>query len=302
MSSHLPLVSVVIATYNCAEYLAQAIDSVLAQTYPNLEVQVVDDGSSDHTKAVLSRYRADPRVHCHEQANAGQTSAKNRGIRESTGEFIAFCDADDIWLPHKLAVQIPVFAGRDRLAVVYSRVAAISPDGKRLTGPRIDHYVSGRITEALFKTNIVPFGTAVIRRACLQEMGSFDERYRMGIDWELWLRLSTHYEFHFVDEVTYLYRIWPGQMSRNWWGRYEAAFRIMQAFLAQNPGVVRASVVRDAWADCFVMRARVRAAQSQEYFPAMVDLLRALRFRPTSTQAWKSMAFVLSTAVGSRRS
>src|SRR5262249_37100539 len=225
-----PLVSVVIATYNCAAYLGQAIDSVLAQTYRNVEVLVVDDGSTDDTAAVLARYMSDPRVHVHRQTNAGQTSAKNRGIAAARGEFVGFCDADDAWLPDKLAVQIPAFARSERIAVVYSRATTITPDGKPIqAGPRPVPYVSGRITADLFKSNVVPFGTAVVRRSCLIEMGAFDERYRMGIDWELWLRLSTRYEFLFVDEITYLYRIWPGQMSTNWRGRYDAAFEIMRA-------------------------------------------------------------------------
>lgn len=296
-----PLVSVVIATYNCAEYLGQAIDSVLGQTYRNLEVHVVDDGSTDDTPAVLSRYASDPRVCCHEQPNAGQTRAKNRGIVASRGAFVAFCDADDLWLPGKLAAQIPAFAGNERIGVVYSREAPISPTGERLQPTRRTPYVSGRITEALFNSNVVPFGTAVVRRSCFEKMGVFDERYLMGIDWELWLRLSVRYEFVFVDELTYLYRIWPGQMSNNWRGRYEAAFQIMRTFLAEHPDAVSPPAVREAWADCYVMRARLRAAYSGEYGPAFADLARALRYRPGSIDAWKSLGAVLSTAMGKPR-
>jgi glycosyltransferase involved in cell wall biosynthesis len=292
-------VSVVIATYNCAGYVAQAIDSVLAQTYRDIEVLVVDDGSTDHTADVLAAYRGNPRVHLHSQPNAGQTTAKNRGIRAASGDFVAFCDADDAWLPQKLAVQIPAFARNDRIGVVYSRAAAIAPDGRRVpTEPMRVPYVSGAITEQLFKFNLVPFGTAVIRRACLNEMGDFDERYRMGIDWELWLRLSTRYEFLFVDELTYLYRIWPGQMSNNWRGRYDSAFEIMRDFEARHPGRLSPSVVRGAWADSFVARARVRAFLSQEYRAAFVDLARALRLNPANVYAWKSIGYVVKTALG----
>lgn len=296
-----PLVSVIIATYNCAEYVGQAIESVLGQTYSRLELQVVNDGSTDGTTAVVARYAGDPRVHYHEQRNAGQTRAKNRGISAATGDFVAFCDADDVWLPDKLTIQMPAFEGNGRIGVVYSRATPIAPDGaalvRRATSLR---HASGRVTEQLFKSNIVPFGTAVVRRACLLEMGAFDERYRMGIDWELWLRLSTRYEFRFVDAETYLYRIWPGQMSHNWRGRYEAAFQIMRAFLARHPGLVRRSVIREAWADCFMMRARARALQAHEYLPALADLARALRFHPADPNIWKSMAYVAAIAAGRR--
>jgi glycosyltransferase involved in cell wall biosynthesis len=241
-------------------------------------------------------------VHVDRQANAGQTSAKNRGIDAARGEFVGFCDADDVWLPDKLAVQIPAFARSERIAVVYSRATPIAPDGKPIhTGPRPVPYVSGRITADLFKSNVVPFGTAVVRRSCLIEMGAFDERYRMGIDWELWLRLSTRYEFLFIDEITYLYRIWPGQMSSNWRGRYDAAFEIMRAFLARHPDLLPSTVIRAAWADCFLQRARVRALQSHEYGPAFADLARALRFDPACLNAWKSIGFVIEVALGGHR-
>ena len=298
-----PLVSVIIATHNCAQYVGAAVESVLAQTYPNVEVQVVNDGSTDNTADVLARYDDNPRVHCHEQANAGQTSAKNRGIREARGEFIAFCDADDMWLPDKLAVQMPGFRQNDTIGVVYSRAIHINEHGQPLDSDiRTDRCVSGRIAEALFTYNIIPFGTAVVRRRCFEEMGAFDERYRMGIDWELWLRLSTRYEFFYVDAPTYLYRVWSRQMSRNWQGRYEATFRIMTEFLERYPGVISSSVIRQAWADCFVQRARIRAVESKEYLLALADLGKALRWNPGSCMAWKSFGFLVYAAAGQRRS
>jgi glycosyltransferase involved in cell wall biosynthesis len=289
------------AAYNCADYLGPAVESVLRQTYRHLELHIVNDGSTDGTGEVARRYLSDPRVRYYEQANAGQTRAKNRGIEASTGQFIAFCDADDLWLPDKLALQIPRFRHSDRVGVVYSRCTWIGPDGKRVAVevPE-DRYQSGRITEALFKSNIIPFGTAVVRRSCLDEMGSFDERYRMGIDWDLWLRLSTRFEFVCVNESTYLYRIWPGQMSKDWRGRYDAAFRIMSEFLARNPGLLPPAVVRDAWVDCYVQRARLRARLSADYIRALGDLRKALRWKFHSTWAWKSIGYVFAAAVGRR--
>ena len=262
-----PLVSVVVATYNCAGFLREAIGSVLNQTYRRLELHVVDDGSTDHTADVIQEFASDPRLHYHFQTNRGQTNAKNRGIAMSRGEFVAFCDADDRWLPSKLAVQIPLFHGRPDLGVVYTRSSKIDEAGRTLASakePR-SFFKSGRVTVDLFKTNFVPFGTAVIRKSCLDEMGAFDERYRMGIDWELWLRLSTRYEFLFADEVTYVYRVWDGQMSRNWEGRYENCFRIMRDFESRHAGLLSPAVVREAWADSFVQRGRQRASWSRRY-------------------------------------
>ena len=123
----------------------------------------MDDGSTDATAETVARFREDPRVRYHWQPNAGQTAAKNHGIREARGEFIAFCDADDMWMPHKLATQIPRFATDARLGVVYSRTALMNEHGERIESDHSDdpRFVSGRVTSELFKLNFVPFGAAV---------------------------------------------------------------------------------------------------------------------------------------------
>jgi glycosyltransferase involved in cell wall biosynthesis len=297
------LVSVVMATYNCQTYVAEAIRSVLAQTKKQLELHVVDDGSTDDPAREVAPFVRDRRVHYHFQPNCGQTVAKNAGIRQSRGEFVAFCDADDVWLPRKLAVQVPRFAGNGRIGVVYSRSARMDAEGRRLAVDRTDEPLrpSGHVTPALFQVNFVPFGTAVVRRRCLDEFGLFDERYRMGIDWELWLRISVAYDFLFVDDETAVYRVWAGQMSANWSGRYEHAFRIMRDFVARHPGAVGSTDVRHAWAHSYAQRARLRSAVSAEYAPALRDVARALRLQPTSRLAWKTLPAVMLAAAGVRR-
>ena len=109
--SEQPLVSVVIATYNMGQYLPLAIDSVLNQSWSNLEVVVIDDGSQDDTPEQMTRYEKDTRVRYFPTENRGQPQAKNKGLQESKGDFIAFCDADDLWQPCKLEVQQQNFLG-----------------------------------------------------------------------------------------------------------------------------------------------------------------------------------------------
>lgn len=298
------LVSVVLATYNCREYIGQAIESILSQTYSNLELHVVDDGSTDGTREEVERFFRDPRFHYHYQANAGQTVAKNHGIRRSRGEFIGFCDADDVWLPEKLALQMPAFGEHAQLGVVYSRAALFDAQGAPVEPDRSDEptYHSGRVTSELFKINFIPFGTAVVRRRCLEQVGGFDEQYRMSIDWELWLRISLHYEFLFVDVETYAYRVWAGQMSRNWRGRYEHAFRIMREFLAHHPGVIDERTETEAWAHSYTQRARLRTFISHEYVRALGDVCRALRVKPTYRFAWRTVPVIALAAAGLRKS
>jgi glycosyltransferase involved in cell wall biosynthesis len=293
-----PAVSVVIATYNMARYLGEAIASVLNQTMADLDVHVVDDGSTDATREVLSQFAADPRLHYHRQDNAGQARAKNRGIELSRGKLIAFCDADDMWRSDKLERQCPLFERAPEVGVVYTRSVRLMENGAQVEEDDSIPHPSGKVTADLFKYNFVPFGTAVVRRSCLERLGAFDERYRMGIDWELWLRLSMQYEFRFLDAVTYVYRVWPGQMSTNWRGRYEHCFRIMQEFQSRHPGAIAPDVVREAWAHSFVQRARARCLAAGEHRAAILDVARALTYKPAYLHAWKSLARICLTAAG----
>ncbi len=295
--------SVVIATYNCQQYVGAAIASVLAQTYAHLELHVVDDGSTDQTIMEVARFVDDPRVHYHRQANAGHAVAKNRGIEASRGEFIGFCDADDLWRPEKLALQLARFAGNDAVGVVYSRTALMNEHGAPLHRDSADEpeCPSGRVTDALFRINFIPFGTALVRRRCFDDHGLFEPRHGTSIDWEMWLRLSIHYEFEFVEQETHVYRVWPGQMSKNWQRLYDHAFGIMREFVARHPGAVAPATVRDAWSHSYMQRARLRSFLSGEYADGVRDVARALRIRPTSRLAWKTLPAIALAASGLRR-
>jgi glycosyltransferase involved in cell wall biosynthesis len=280
-----------------AQYLGDAVDSVLRQTIPDLEVLVIDDGSTDATAELMARYADNPRVHYHRQANAGQTKAKNAGIARAQGTFVAFCDADDLWVADKLQRQLPLFE-RPEVGVVYSRRQRILASGEAVEESDDGIYPSGRITERLFLENFIPFGTTVVRRSYFEEFGAFDERYRMGIDWDLWLRMSTRCEFGFVDAATYLYRVWPGQMSNNWRGRYEAAFRIMEKFIADHPGVLSPGIVREAYAHSYTERGRLRSMMDREYSAGIRDVFTALRYRASYFPAWKLLIRIGITAAG----
>lgn len=207
-----PLVSVVTATFNMARYLREAVDSVLAQTWPGLELIVVDDGSTDDTPMLLESYADDPRVRVIRQSNAGQTKAKNSGIRAARGDYVGFCDADNAWLPDKLVRQVPLLEANPDAGVVYGNIELMDGDGGPLPTPTIRRH-GGRITDRLLLQNFVTFNTTLVRRAVMEEFGGFDESLSMGIDYELWLRISTRYEFIYLPRSLVRYRIWEGQMS-----------------------------------------------------------------------------------------
>jgi glycosyltransferase involved in cell wall biosynthesis len=283
-----PLVSVVTAAYNMGQYLEEAIVSVLSQDHPRIQLIVVDDGSTDpDTPAVLARYEGDPRVTVVRQANAGQTVAKNRGLAEACGEFVGFCDADNAWLPGKLSRQLAAFRERPELGVVYGDLQLIGPAGESLPTPPCHRY-SGRITGKLLADNFVTFNTTLVPRPIIENLGGFDERLRMAIDYELWLRVSLTHEFLYLPEPMVRYRIWGGQMSHRAEERLASYFRLLENFLAAHPDQVTRGEVRRAWAHSLTTRGRYRASVGRRA-EALDDYRRALGHRPWDLRTLKSI-------------
>jgi glycosyltransferase involved in cell wall biosynthesis len=282
------LVTVIIPSYNMARFLPQAVQSALSQSYVNLEVQIVDDGSTDDTAEVARQWEADPRVRVHRQANGGLPHARNEGIRLSTGRFIALLDADDIWVPEKLSWQMALFRDRPEVGVVYSAYEKIDDEGRPLPNPPMRMH-RGWISGALLIENLVPASSAVVRRECFARCGAFDVALRTGEDYEMWLRLSAHYQFDFVPQSTMRYRIWGGQMSRDYRSRYETGIRVMQNFLDNNPSVVDRHIVRSAWAHTYTGRGNVTLWRGRDRLNALRDYVRALSFRPGYWPAWRAI-------------
>jgi glycosyltransferase involved in cell wall biosynthesis len=283
-----PLVSVVMAAYNMGQYLEEAVVSVLSQDHPRIQLIVVDDGSSDpDTPVVLARHEADPRVTIVRQANAGQTVAKNRGLAAARGEFVGFCDADNAWLPGKLSRQLAAFRERPEVGVVYGDLQLIGPLGESLPTPAIRRY-SGRITGKLLADNFVTFNTTLTPRRLIEQVGGFDERLRMAIDYDLWLRISVTHEFLYLPEPLVRYRIWGGQMSHRTEERMASFFQLLENFLAAHPGQVTRGELRRAWAHSFTTRGGYRASVGRRA-EAWADYRRALSHRPWDLRTIKSI-------------
>ena len=289
-----PLVSVVIATYNMAAFLPFAIQSALAQTYRNIEVLVIDDGSTDNTADVVVPHLANPRVRFLSQKNSGQAVAKNRGIRESGGQYVAFLDADDLWAPDKLELQLPLFAASSSVGVVYSALSRIDDKGDRLPDIPISLH-RGRVTGVMLISNFVGFGTSVVRRECFERLGLFDETLGMGIDYDLWLRISTEYEFDYVNRPLLYRREWSGQMSKNWHTRYVKGIETMNRFLRNFPGAVEESTAREAWAHTYSGFGYCMWKIAGRRKEALRLYLLALRHKPTYFVAWRGILATILT-------
>lgn len=287
-----PLVSVITASYQMGNYVAEAVRSVLAQDYPHLECIVVNDGSTDNTREVLDALTAeDPRVNVIHQENLGQTVAKNRGWQASRGQYVGWCDADNRWRPRKLERQIAAFREHPHVGVVYGDIQLIDGQGNPRPNPPTRRY-SGRITGKLLIDNFVTFNTTLMPRAIMEAMGGFDETLRMGIDYELWLRISLEHDFLYLAESLVDYRIWEGQMSHRFEERMAAFFQLLEGFLADHPDKISAADARRSWAHSLTTRGRYRAAVGRNR-DAWSDFTAALRHRPWDIRTIKSIGRML---------
>lgn len=210
----MPVISVIIPAYNAEKTIAQTIESVLNQSFVDFEAIVINDGSTDLTLDILGQIE-DPRIQVFSYGNAGVSAARNRGISQAAGEFIAFLDADDLWTPDKLEKQLQALQDHPQAAVAYSWTDYIDESGNFLRpGDRIT--VSGNVYEQLLLRNFIANGSnPLIRRDALQVVGGFNPELTHGEDWDLWLRLAANYQFVPVHQKQILYRLSPQAASAN---------------------------------------------------------------------------------------
>lgn len=229
------LVSVVIPAYNCAEYIGDALESVLAQSYQTIEVIVVDDGSTDATSAIVRTF---PRVVCIQQANGGPAKARNVGVRRASGAYIAFQDADDLWLPEKLAWQMAILESDPEIGLVFGDMRNF--DDVRHDEPTMfEKYRLGEsyfgdprlvveAVEKLLQMNFIPTGTVLARKEALISVGLFDETFRCAEDWDLWLRVALNYRIGYTRNLVMKRRLHPDNTSRETEAMTVAALQVLE--------------------------------------------------------------------------
>jgi glycosyltransferase involved in cell wall biosynthesis len=191
-----PQVSVIIPTYNRGRVIKEAIDSVLAQDYTEFELIVVDDGSTDHTSDVLDSYRNVIKVLS--QKNKGVSAARNRGIAEASGKFIAFLDSDDLWLPQKLSTQVEFFNKTPDALICQTEEVWIRK-GLRVNPKKRHKKPSGMIFKLSLELCLVSPSAVMIKRSLFDRVGEFDETLPACEDYDLWLRISSRFPIYLVD-------------------------------------------------------------------------------------------------------
>jgi glycosyltransferase involved in cell wall biosynthesis len=218
-----PLVSIIIPAFNAARYIRQALNSVLAQTYPAIEVIVVDDGSSDATSAIVEEYvTSDARIQLVRQSNMGVGTARNTAIRKARGKYIAPLDADDFWLPEKLEKQVTRMEQcGSETGLVYCWSTLIDEEGEFLGLSYPHQAVGGRLRHALVFRNVIDNASApLFRAAALEKVGVYITRAEQGgaqgcEDWDLHLRIAEFFNVRLVPEYLVAYRQTRSSMTTN---------------------------------------------------------------------------------------
>ena len=203
-----PLVSIIIPTYNRADVIERALNSVISQTYKNFEVIIVDDGSKDNTEEVVNNFIKKLKNKFKIQyirlpKNYGANFARNYGIKLSEGDLIAFLDSDDIWLPKKLELQVKKMSCSKRnYGAVYTSFWRVYPNGAKVLEPNVNKYkkLEGNILKVLLGDGLAITSTLVVKRLVLEEVGMFDESLRRFQEWDLLIRISKRFEIGFVNQ------------------------------------------------------------------------------------------------------
>ncbi|NER19342.1 MAG: glycosyltransferase [Symploca sp. SIO1C2] len=230
----MPLISVIIPAYNAEKTILETIESIFQQTFADFEIIVINDGSQDSTLELLSGVK-DPRLQVFSFPNAGLSASRNRGVARAKGEYISFIDADDLWTPDKLELQLQALRTNPEAAVAYSWTDCIDEAGKFLrSGSHMS--VSGDVYAQLLLVNFLESGSNVlIRQQALREIGDSDESLAAGQDRELFLRLAAKYHFVAVPQTQILYRVSAQAISANVAKAGTSRLKVIKQAFSQAP-------------------------------------------------------------------
>lgn len=211
-----PLVSVVIPAFNAGKYIGDALGSIVSQSYVNHEIIVVDDGSTDNTESLINENY--PSVRLMRQRNLGPAAARNKGIINSKGKYIAFLDADDVWLPEKLEKSVKALEADSAAALVYSGRCWVGEYLQPIDIKDKPEFYSGDVYYELFMGNFISTtSVVVVRKSVFDELGLFneDQQLRVCEDYEMWLRIADRFPIRSISQALVLYRLHTSNTHSN---------------------------------------------------------------------------------------
>ncbi len=209
-----PSVSVNICCYNSEKFIKETIQSVLAQTFKDLEIIIVDDGSKDQTREMIHSFK-DPRIKYFYQENQGLSASRNRALALSSGEYIAILDHDDTWEPDKLELQAKLLGEKPEVGLVYSDALMTGENRKDISFFSINSPHRGKVTEILIRRNFIPCPTVLMRKSFMEQIAPFRTDLQIAEEYEYFLRLSLVCEFDYINMPLAKYRLHPGNASKD---------------------------------------------------------------------------------------
>jgi glycosyltransferase involved in cell wall biosynthesis len=274
-------VDVIIPAFNAAKYLPAALESVSSQTFEDWQIILVDDGSTDNTAEVIApfRDRFGSKFRYIKQENGGQPVARNNAIRASSSEFIALLDADDMWMPCRLAESLKVLAENPKAGLSYGQINITDSNGSILrTFEGNPRHREGRIAPHIYMRNVeLPCLTVTLRRKCVDEVGLFDETMRYTEDRDLWFRIALRYEVAFVPRVLASYRTAPGSMSSNSQRMFDGQLSFIRKHYGSEGCGMRPRQI--SWARAYKQRAEAFKMQNRPW-AALMSATQAVSLYP----------------------
>jgi glycosyltransferase involved in cell wall biosynthesis len=286
-------VSVVVPAYNAGSFIAETLDSVLAQTYRDFEIIVVNDGSTDDTEQVLAGYGNSIRVI--DQENGGSPRARNFGIEQADGDWIAFVDADDLWTPDKLQVQLAGLEGQ-RWSHTNSFYVGSNQGGSVSRSDLTPQY-GGQVFDKLIVNNFITTSTVIIEKRLLSTLGGFDESLLLLQDWALWIEIAKTEALHYEPRCLAHYRIHPKARSRNAQRLLPYHLRLIDSVFDGIPSAdPRARLKAKALAESYAVCSYI-AEDANEFSFSAYCALKAAQNEVTRISRWKRVLRTASNLV-----
>ena len=288
------LVSVVIPVYNSEQYITECIDSALTQTYQNIEIIIVDDGSTDNTVNIISEYNNEL-IKLFHQKNTGSGAARNHGIEQASGTWIAFLDADDIWLPDKLQKQLKHCSDLDWSHTDLYLHGDVYPRHTKTTELTPKH--SGFILKNLLVENSIGTSSVIIKKEILQKLGAFNTDLRALQDWDLWLRVAAENQICYIDEPLVYYRVHSSSVSRNVRKTLPYHLNLIKNVFSQN-GLARdlQELKHEALSRSCHICSQI-AEQEEDYLFSCSCAFKALIYRPQDMSNYSRLIKIMSKTV-----
>jgi glycosyltransferase involved in cell wall biosynthesis len=298
----MPKVDVIIPAYNAARYLPTAIESVIAQTFEDWQILVVDDGSTDNTAEVVAPFleRLGPKIKYIKQPNGGVSAARNTAIRNSSAELLAMLDADDVWVDCRLSESLKCFEGRPQVGLSYGFNTTIDLEGRVInTYDQRQENAEGRIAPYLYMRRVdLPCCTVTLRRRCIDEVGIFDETLRITEDRDLWLRIALRYEIALVPKVIAHYRTSPDSLTKN----PERMLNAQVQFIEKHYGAPGCGKVARQIALSRVYKEQAEALlRGQRRWAALINSLRAVALYPLEVNNLRTAGSLVLRCAGINR-